>query len=339
MIDEKKIRDIASAVEGKKRVAGEVKFVKDNGPLRRDIRRKDFEWSPDVLRELATILWYIQRAHSFAMSAHRSFSKIPSSTMSPDGLLGGMGYIQSVPDLRKNMSEAINILSSIYDTLYDEISADHWSQSMEPETEHVVSEAETQMNSNEQEPTPLDEINPSPESLGQVNVVPASNETMDDMRRQSSTRRRAYIEQFPGSYIDSNPTWGDETSMNMYDQMNTDDSFSYGEFSQPDIKNQHLLYDAFEYSDDTNDVEMQEPYGKYDDFEYDNSGFDRKAYAMLPGANNMKLMDWYNLNNRRSTEQDVERMYAMSAPEIIGESQSDSDHFERNLRRDLWGKK
>jgi len=113
-------------VAGKVRTAGKIEFVKDQGPVRRDVRVKGYEWSPDSLRDLAKTLWAGQRAHSYAMAALRIFSKMPSSEFSPDGLLGGRGYIQSVKDMRSGLASAVEVLSSFMDTVHDEVNADHW---------------------------------------------------------------------------------------------------------------------------------------------------------------------------------------------------------------------
>lgn len=136
-MDEKRLSQISARVaSGKVRTAGKIEFVKDTGPVRRDVRVEDFEWSPDSLRNLAKILWSTQRAHSYAMAALRLFSKTPSSQISPDGLLGGRGYIQSIKDIRTGMASAVEALSSFTDTLHDEVSAAHWKGS-DTETEQV----------------------------------------------------------------------------------------------------------------------------------------------------------------------------------------------------------
>jgi hypothetical protein len=124
------------------RTAGKIEFIRDQGPLRRDIRADDFEWSPDALKNLAKILWAAQRAHSYSVSALRLFSKMPSSQFSPDGLLGGRGYIQSIKELRKSLSQASEVLSSFTDTLYDEVNASHWEDSETDDTKSLIEETE-----------------------------------------------------------------------------------------------------------------------------------------------------------------------------------------------------
>lgn len=128
---------------GKVRTAGKIEFVKDQGPVRRDVRVKGYKWSPDALRDLAKILWAGQRAHSYAMAALRIFSKMPSSEFSPDGLLGGRGYIQTVKDMRSSLANTVETLSSFTDTVHDEVNADHWAVAeKKADIGDIVSDAE-----------------------------------------------------------------------------------------------------------------------------------------------------------------------------------------------------
>lgn len=119
-----------------RRVGGKIEFVKDVGPIRRDIRVQDFHWTPESLRELSKILWASQRAQSYAMAAFRLFSKMSSAQISPDGLLGGRGYIQNIKDMRTSLAQAAEVLSAFTDTVDDEINAPHW------QTANVDSQAE-----------------------------------------------------------------------------------------------------------------------------------------------------------------------------------------------------
>jgi len=117
---------------GRIRTAGRIEFVRDQGPVRRDIRVKDFEWNPETLRNLTKILWAVERSHGYAISALRLFSRMPSSQFSPDGLLGGRGYIQQVREMRSSLSQAVETLSAFTDTIHDEINAPHWAAGEDP---------------------------------------------------------------------------------------------------------------------------------------------------------------------------------------------------------------
>ncbi len=143
-MDDQKLQSIALKISsgGIKKTAGKIEFIRDQGPLRRDIRAPGFKWSPDSMKDLAKVLWAVQRSHSFAMSAYRIFSKINSSEFSPDGLLGGRGYIQSIKELRQSLSNSVEFLSSFSDTIHDELGASHWNNKSDPETDSLIDDVE-----------------------------------------------------------------------------------------------------------------------------------------------------------------------------------------------------
>jgi hypothetical protein len=61
-----------------------------------------------------------------AMSAYNVFTKIKSADISPDGSLGGKGYIQKIAEMRRAYMNVVEALSALSDTIYDEIRAPHW---------------------------------------------------------------------------------------------------------------------------------------------------------------------------------------------------------------------
>lgn len=61
-----------------------------------------------------------------ALTAYREFSRVKSATVSPDGMLGGRGYVMGVRDMRQKMWDACEALSAVADTLHDEVNAPHW---------------------------------------------------------------------------------------------------------------------------------------------------------------------------------------------------------------------
>lgn len=140
--DLKRIADRVAGSTGTVRTAGKIEFIRDQGPVRRDIRAPGFKWSPESFNDLAKILWAAQRAHSYSMAALRIFSKMPSSQFSPDGLLGGRGYIQAVKDMRTALGTAAETLSGFTDTVHDEINADHWNPVETPEAQDLIQNTE-----------------------------------------------------------------------------------------------------------------------------------------------------------------------------------------------------
>lgn len=142
------------------KTAGEVRFIKDRsgdkaewgwgapGPVEREIN-EDFIFDPKYLKPLARSLRSALMALGHALSAHDTFTKIKSRNISPDGSLGGKGYIAKIPDMRRQLMNCVEALSAFTDTAYDEIAAPHWNpaeDTMSPrdrdEVKEIVEDAE-----------------------------------------------------------------------------------------------------------------------------------------------------------------------------------------------------
>lgn len=120
-----------------KKTAGEVRFIKDNsgdkgawawgppGPSERK-QYQDFMFDLKAQKPLAETLRAALMAMGHAARAQEIFVKIKSADVSPDGSLGGKGYIQKIPDIRRALMNVVEALSSVTDTLYDELKAPHW---------------------------------------------------------------------------------------------------------------------------------------------------------------------------------------------------------------------
>jgi len=118
------------------------------GPSEREIT-SDYKFNPTKLKPLARSLRASLMALGHAMSAYQVFAKIKSATISPDGSLGGKGYIQKISEIRRQYMNIIEALSSVTDTMYDEINAPHWDPVMEEqgprereEVEEIMSDVE-----------------------------------------------------------------------------------------------------------------------------------------------------------------------------------------------------
>jgi hypothetical protein len=141
------------------RTAGEVRFVKDKseggqwawadtGASERNIPT-DYNYNPKKRKALAKVLRSTSASLGHALSAYSTFTKIKSADVSPDGCLGGKGYVFKIPEMRKAFMNAVEAFSALSDTLYDEVSAPHWSAVSRQETDEekaevdqIVSEAE-----------------------------------------------------------------------------------------------------------------------------------------------------------------------------------------------------
>lgn len=117
--------------------AGEVRFIKDRagdskewawsppGASERNIS-ENFIFNSKDLKPLVLTLRSALMALGHTTSAHARFVKIKSRMISPDGALGGMGYVQKITDMRRNLMNCVEVLSAFTDTLHDEVLAPHW---------------------------------------------------------------------------------------------------------------------------------------------------------------------------------------------------------------------
>ncbi len=343
---DKVARRIASV--GQVRTAGKIEFVKDTGPLRRDIRVQGFKWSPDSLRDLAKILWAVQRGHSYAMSALRLFSKMPSSEFSPDGLLGGRGYIQNIRDMRGALAAAVESMSTFSDTLHDEVNATHWSAVSDQDTNQILNEAETvkqspekfveqsfQSEGNEGFEEPA-EMNPNAEDL---NPHVESHEEESEHEEESSSdgfTQTSADKRFPNYEIAVQKILDRRTSeirvaasslpegtiptprMNVRGPAEGSEAGHYNrEEVWPSDDPIGEGFSQFDYllEDGLRDgVVGEEPTSGDDSVYKAATGIIRQSghYSWLPGSANEKSMNYYDPN---ITDEDLESMKANNAPD------------------------
>lgn len=136
------------------KTAGEVRFIKDRtndkeewayatvGPSHREIDR-NFVFKTAQMKPLAKCLRSVAAAQGHAMSAFNTFTKLKSASISPDGNLGGKGYVQQIKDMRRSFNNTIEALSSVSDTLHDELNAPHW-EGLDRERDEVKGQREVQ---------------------------------------------------------------------------------------------------------------------------------------------------------------------------------------------------
>lgn len=87
---------------------------------------KGHKFDPKSLKPLARMLWAMSVGLGHTLQAYRTFNRVKSSSISPDGMLGGRGYVLKVSDLRQKLYDACEALSVVSDTIHDEINAPHW---------------------------------------------------------------------------------------------------------------------------------------------------------------------------------------------------------------------
>lgn len=158
---ESEVRRIAAAKKsrrkktaGMSRTAGEVRFVKDRSDgtnwawddFRHSAERtipQGFKFNPKNMKILLRLLRSTAMALGHTMSAYTQLAKSKSIDFSIDGKIGGTGYVKKISGIRQEYSNVIEVLSSLTDSINDEISAPHWQRSLEgsdSETRQEVNE-------------------------------------------------------------------------------------------------------------------------------------------------------------------------------------------------------
>ena len=146
----KKARKIRTA---RVKTAGEVRFIKDHGddsnawawgqhpPSQRNMD-PNHTFNQKCNKNIAKVLRSTLSSLGHAMSAYSTFAKIKSRDISPDGNLGGRGYIMEIKAIRRQYMNVVEALSAMSDTLYDEITADHWKVEQNKILNQVMEEIE-----------------------------------------------------------------------------------------------------------------------------------------------------------------------------------------------------
>jgi hypothetical protein len=118
----RKIRTIVAQVEGTP-LPPESDAAPSGG--QRNIP-KGHDFDARALKPLSRALFSASVSLGHAVTAYKEFARVKSSSVSPDGMLGGRGYVMKVKEIRGQIQQACELLSAVTDTLYDEVTAPHW---------------------------------------------------------------------------------------------------------------------------------------------------------------------------------------------------------------------
>lgn len=142
-----------SKTAGRVKTAGEVRFIKDHGddsnawawgqhPPSQRTMDPNHTFNQKCNKNIVKVLRSTLSSLGHAMSAYATFAKVKSRDISPDGNLGGRGYIMEIKAIRRQYMNVVEALSAISDTLYDEITADHWKVEQSKMLNQVMEEVE-----------------------------------------------------------------------------------------------------------------------------------------------------------------------------------------------------
>lgn len=132
------------------KTAGEVRFVTDQASDRERQIPDDFQFDKNQLQDLSRVMWGLSCSLGHLVSSHNKFTKIKSVNVSPDGKLGGQGYVQKIKSMREDLSDCVEVMSEAIDTIHDEVEAPHWSEEWSDMSEEERQEAEEMIEDSEE---------------------------------------------------------------------------------------------------------------------------------------------------------------------------------------------
>lgn len=100
-----------------------------------------YDYDVKELKKLKTVLERVTDSLENLNEAASLFSTIKAPAISPDGKLGGSGYVQSITDIKKFFFESLAMVSDISDTIADECKNPLWINNMPEDDQEDLEEA------------------------------------------------------------------------------------------------------------------------------------------------------------------------------------------------------
>jgi len=114
---------------------------KAKGELKREIT-DDFKYNPKKLKHLKHILHSVNVSLGTLISALNEFSRIKGPDISPDGMIGGRGYIMTIRDIKEGLNTSVKTLTDVADSIADELTNPKWEAQNDKEVKELIEEKE-----------------------------------------------------------------------------------------------------------------------------------------------------------------------------------------------------
>jgi len=127
--------------------------------VRREIPA-DFKYNPKKLKHIKKILHNVTVSLGTMTSSLNEFSKLKGPEVSPDGLLGGVGYIIPLKEIKETFNSSIRHLSDVADCLADELTNPRWDVQDDKDVKKLIKEKEEALEEAEEVEEEDDDLNP-----------------------------------------------------------------------------------------------------------------------------------------------------------------------------------
>ena len=104
-----------------------------------------FRFKDKGIKSIANTYKHLAKAFMELAQANNIFSSCKSSQISPDGRLGGKGYVLSIRDIRVSFGNIMNAMSELIDTFHDEVNSPYLKRTViedNPIIKSILSDAE-----------------------------------------------------------------------------------------------------------------------------------------------------------------------------------------------------
>jgi len=163
--------------------------LKTAAGVRREIP-SDFKYNPKKLKHLKKILHNVTVSLGTMTSSLNEFSKLKGPEVSPDGLLGGVGYIIPLKEIKETFNSSIRNLSDVADCLADELTNPRWDVQDDKDVKKLIKEKEEvleDVEDAEEDAKKEDDDDLSPDDL--VTVKDLEEDTSDKDDEESAVEK------------------------------------------------------------------------------------------------------------------------------------------------------
>jgi len=104
-----------------------------------------FKFKDQGIKSIANTYKHLAKAFMELAKANNTFSSCKSSQISPDGRLGGKGYVLSIRDIRASFGSVMNAMSELIDTFHDEVNSPYLKKTVledNPIIKNILDDAE-----------------------------------------------------------------------------------------------------------------------------------------------------------------------------------------------------
>lgn len=131
---------------------------------------KDTEYKKDNVHHITDMLSSLYKGSTALMDASKALTDISAHEISPDGKLGGKGYVMQIKQIREDIASALNLVSNLTDTLSDELTNPKW-ELTEDQVNDLKNKAKSGEKSKDEDIVPASEATeeiPSDEEMDKI---------------------------------------------------------------------------------------------------------------------------------------------------------------------------